>query len=252
MQKSFPLLAVYMKAIALGQKLVNAVRYVYLRVFWHTYMRLFLHTSSSELPNFGKGSYARPKIIGAGLAILKVGKYCSISNSATFVLGLEHKPEWCTTYPFSVVEENLRDNPHPLKTKGDIVVGNDVWIGYEALILSGVHIGDGAVIGARAVVAKDVPPYSIVVGNPARVIKYRFSPEVIEQLLELKWWDKSDEWISQNIKTLLSENFASILQQTDKEALVKPAIDSTSKGWGRFAEQETQLNSHICRLSRQG
>jgi acetyltransferase-like isoleucine patch superfamily enzyme len=176
-------------------------------------MRLFLHTRNSPLPNFGKGSVSRPKIVGAGNAILKVGKYCSISNSVTFILGLEHKPEWLTTYPFSVVEADCRNYSYPIKTNGDIVVGNDVWIGYEALILSGVHIGDGAVIGARTVVAKDVPPYSIVVGNPGKVIKYRFSPEVVEQLLRLKWWDRSEEWINQNMNCLLSDDFKLLLTE---------------------------------------
>lgn len=174
-------------------------------------MRLALHTRSSTLPNFGKGSFARPKIVGSGAATLRVGKYCSISNSATFLLGLEHNSKWLTTYPFSVVDKNYRSYPYPLRSKGDITVGNDVWIGYEALILSGVHIGDGAVIGARSVVTRDVPPYAVVAGNPAHVIKYRFNPKVIAQLLELKWWDKSDEWISQNMVYLLSEDFDDLL-----------------------------------------
>ena len=195
------------------KKGARLLRYFYLRFIWHTYMRLFLHTSSSTLPNFGKGSYSRPKIVGGGLAVLKVGKYCSISNTATFVLGLEHKPGWMTTYPFSVIESNYRRCPYPIKTKGDIIVGNDVWIGYEALVLSGVKIGDGAVIGARTVVAKDVPPYSIVVGNPAKIIKYRFSPDVIEQLLRLKWWDKPEEWITKNIRNLLSIDFDQLLDE---------------------------------------
>ncbi len=181
------------------RKCKRALQYIYLRVFWHTYMRIALHTHGSTLTNFGKVSFARPKIIGCGAAILKVGKYCSISNSATFILGLEHNSKWLTTCPFSVVDKNYRKYPYPTRSKGDINVGNDVWIGYEALILSGVKIGDGAIIGARSVVAKDVPPYAIVAGNPSKIIRYRFSPEVIEQLLELKWWDKPDEWISQNM-----------------------------------------------------
>jgi hypothetical protein len=114
-------------------------------------------------------------------------------------------------YPFSAVGKKYHKYPYPIKSKGDINVGNDVWIGYEALVLSGVRIGDGAVVGARSVVTKDVPPYAIVAGNPAKLIRYRFSPEVVEQLLDLKWWDKSEEWISQNMVYLLSEDFDDLI-----------------------------------------
>ena len=88
--------------------------------------------------------------------------------------------------------------------KGDIVIGNDVWIGYEAVIMAGVTIGDGAIIGARAVVTKDVPPYTIVGGVPAREIRRRFSDDVIARLLELKWWDWPAEQIQRNIKNIQS------------------------------------------------
>lgn len=94
--------------------------------------------------------------------------------------------------------------------KGDIVVGNDVWIGYEAVIFAGVTIGDGAVIGARAVVTKDVPPYTVVGGVPAKPIKKRFNDETITELLKLKWWNWSEEKISQNIKSIQSGNIERI------------------------------------------
>ncbi len=208
------------------KKCGKIIQYIYIRLFWHAYMRLCLHTSTSPLPNFGKGSCARPNIVGAGLAVLRVGKYCSISNTATFVLGLEHRPEWLTTYPFNVVESGFRDYPDPIKTKGDIVIGNDVWIGYEALVLSGVHIGDGAVVGARAVVTKDVPHYAVAVGNPARIIKYRFRPQIVQQLLIMKWWDRSDEWISQNIHHLLTDDFEVLLNslEEDQTSMQLPGI----------------------------
>ncbi len=106
------------------------------------------------------------------------------------------------------------------------MIGNDVWIGYEALVLSGVHIGDGAVIGARAVVTKDVPPYAVAVGNPARIIKYRFRPQIVQQLLIMKWWDKSDEWISQNIQHLLTDDFEVLLNslEEDQTSMQLPGI----------------------------
>jgi acetyltransferase-like isoleucine patch superfamily enzyme len=112
---------------------------------------------------------------------LRIGKYCSIAPDVRIFLGDEHRTDWVTTFPFQV--EGNR------KSKGDVLIGNDVWIGFGATILSGVEIGDGAVIGARAVVAKDVKPYEIVAGNPARHIRFRFDKYAIELLLKLKWWD---------------------------------------------------------------
>lgn len=96
-------------------------------------------------------------------------------------------------------------------TKGDIVIGNDVWIGKEATILSGVTIGDGAVVGCKALVAKDVPPYTIVGGNPAKVIKKRFPNDIIEKLLKIKWWDWEDEKIEKAIPLLLSNDMVAFL-----------------------------------------
>lgn len=94
--------------------------------------------------------------------------------------------------------------------KGDIIIGNDVWIGYEAVILAGITIGDGAIIGTRDVVTKDVPPYTIVGGIPAKPIRKRFDEEIIVQLLRLKWWDWSEKKISQNIKAIQSGNIEQI------------------------------------------
>lgn len=119
-----------------------------------------------------------------------VGRYCSIAHRVTFEVGLNHDYRYATTYPFDDVRINdpVNINHFDDANKNQIVIGNDVWIGCDVIILGGVHIGNGAVIGAGAVVAKDVPPYAIVVGNPARVIKYRFEPEVIQRLQNIKWW----------------------------------------------------------------
>jgi acetyltransferase-like isoleucine patch superfamily enzyme len=120
--------------------------------------------------------------------VCTVGKYCSIAEPVTVLLGGEHRTDGVATYAF-----RERDGIGPAEpnsfSKGDVVIGNDVWIGWNATILSGVTIGDGAVIGARAVVRKDVPPYAIALGNPARVARYRFTPAQIARLLEVKWWD---------------------------------------------------------------
>lgn len=142
---------------------------------------------------------------------LIIGKFCSIACGAKFIFtSANHKLGSLSTYPFPLFFEewdldktNVTDS---WDNKGDIVIGNDVWIGYEAVIMQGVTIGDGAIIGTRAVVTKDVLPYSIVGGVPAKPIRKRFSDEVIAQLLEIKWWDWPDEKIKENISAIQSGN----------------------------------------------
>ena len=138
----------------------------------------------------GEHTYGHPEVLSwDDKTRLTIGKYCSIAEGVTIILGGGHRVDWVTTYPLSVFFDELGScEGHPL-TKGDLEIGHDVWVGYGATILSGIHIGDGAVIAARAVVTRDVPPYAIVAGNPARIIKYRFDTETIAELLELKWWN---------------------------------------------------------------
>lgn len=140
---------------------------------------------------------------------LTIGKFCSIACGAKFIFtSANHKLGSLSTYPFPLFFEeweldkaNVTDS---WDNKGDIVIGNDVWIGYEAVIMQGVTIGDGAIIGTRAVVTKDVPPYTIVGGIPAKTIRKRFSDEVISRLLEIKWWEWPDERIRENISAIRS------------------------------------------------
>ncbi len=125
---------------------------------------------------------------------LIIGKFCAIASGVTFIMGAaNHRINSVTTYPFNVFggawEEHTPAHLSQLPFKGDIVIGNDVWIGRESVIMPGVNIGDGAIIGAYSVVTKDVAPYSVVGGNPAKFIKKRFSDELIGLLTELKWWD---------------------------------------------------------------
>lgn len=135
--------------------------------------------------SIGKETYGAINIDTTGTEAegLIIGSYCSISNKSWFLLGGEHRYDCITTYP---VEELLfREwNPRLRKTKGKIIIHDDVWIGDHSLILSGVEVGQGAIVGAGSIVVKDVPPYAIVGGNPAKVIKYRFSQEVIAQLMK--------------------------------------------------------------------
>ncbi len=120
---------------------------------------------------------------------LKIGNYCSFAAGVHILLGADHQVDWITTYPFNVFYPAISTTTEHPTSKGDIIVGNDVWVASGAVLLSGITIGDGAIIAANAVVSKDVSPYCIVAGNPAKPIKYRFTEEQREQLLQIKWWD---------------------------------------------------------------
>ena len=146
---------------------------------------------------------------------LIIGKFCSIACGAKFLFNsANHTLSSLSTYPFPIFFEEwdleIKDITKAWDNKGDIVIGNDVWIGYEAVILAGVTIGDGAVIGTRAVVTKDVPPYTIVGGIPAKPIKKRFPQETIDALLKIKWWGWDKKHIAQQISHLQSGNISAL------------------------------------------
>ncbi|HCE2142232.1 type C chloramphenicol O-acetyltransferase [Vibrio parahaemolyticus] len=141
---------------------------------------------------------------------LIIGKFCSIASGATFMMAGNqgHRIDWISTFPFSPEEfgEGVQDG---FECAGDTVVGNDVWIGSEAMIMPGVNIGDGAVIGARAVVTKDVQPYSVVVGNN-QVVRQRFGDKEIETLLNIQWWNWPIEHIKQAMKVMCSSQVGAL------------------------------------------
>jgi virginiamycin A acetyltransferase len=144
---------------------------------------------------------------------LIIGKFCMIASNVTFIMnGANHLTNAITTYPFAIFgngwENAMEGKTYP--SKGNIMVGNDVWIGYNATIMAGVTIGDGAIIGTNSVVTKDVEPYAIVGGNPAKLIKKRFSEEEIIDLLEIKWWDWEIEKITRNVQNLTDTNIESL------------------------------------------
>ncbi len=145
---------------------------------------------------------------------LYIGKFCMIASGATFIMnGANHLTKAITSYPFSIFgngwDHAMEGKSYPYK--GDTRIGNDVWIGHKATIMPGINIGDGAIIGSHSVVTKDVPPYTIVGGNPAKIIKKRFSEEKIEQLLEMKWWEWDIEKITKNVQFLTGDNLDKIV-----------------------------------------
>lgn len=136
---------------------------------------------------------------------LIIGKFCMIASDVKFIMnGANHLSEAISAYPFTIFGKGwshaMENRQYP--NKGDVIVGNDVWIGYNATIMAGVKIGDGAIIAANSTVVKDVEPYSIVGGNPAMEIKKRFSGNTIQRLLEIKWWDWDPERITANVQNL--------------------------------------------------
>ena len=167
----------------------------------------------------GQWSYGTPEVYSWGEgAHLIIGKYCSIAAGVKIYLGGEHRTDWVTTYPFNVIDSASRTIPGHPKTKGNVVVENDVWIGNEAVILSGVTLGNGCVVGARSVVTKSVPPYTIVAGNPAKVIRTRFSEAVVRELLEIAWWEWPDDKVRSAIPHLLSTDIVDFITYAKSQA----------------------------------
>jgi virginiamycin A acetyltransferase len=141
---------------------------------------------------------------------LIIGKFCMIASGVSFIMnGANHLTTAISSYPFAIFgngwEDAMKEKTYP--NKGNTIIGNDVWIGHKATIMAGVTIGDGAIIAAHSIVTKDVPPYSIVGGNPAKEIKKRFSDEQIEQLLKVQWWNWDIEKITKNVQNLTGNNF---------------------------------------------
>lgn len=138
---------------------------------------------------------------------LIIGKFCMIASDVKFIMnGANHITHAISSFPFDIFggdwKKEMEERVYPFK--GDTIIGNDVWIGYNATIMPGVHIGDGAIIATNTTVINDVPPYSIVGGNPGKIIKNRFSPQDIDTLCKIKWWDWEIEKITQNIKLITS------------------------------------------------
>ncbi len=171
---------------------------------------------SKKRYQIGDFTYGKPQVYDWGEgANLIIGKFCSIASDVKIFIGGNHRTDWITTYPFPRMHEwpeVLGIKGHP-STKGDVVIGDDVWIANGATILSGVKIGSGAVIAGQAVVTKDVEPYCIVAGNPAKFIKKRFDDDSINKLLKIKWWDWPIEKIKQNVEILCSNDIKKLFDR---------------------------------------
>ncbi|HLO47639.1 MAG TPA: Vat family streptogramin A O-acetyltransferase [Kamptonema sp.] len=158
--------------------------------------------------------FERNVLYNYGSDRLIIGKFCAIATNVKFIMnGANHKLDGISTYPFPIFGngwETAMPKLMDLPSRGDTVIGNDVWIGYESLIMPGVKIGDGAIVAARSVVVSDIPPYTVAGGNPARTIKQRFSEAEIAQILEIKWWDWEIEKITRNIDKIMDGDVTSL------------------------------------------
>lgn len=215
------------KSILKYTLLNNLRKQLKLNKFQRSWMRT--HTDSELIPmncfpkevvETGCGSYGELNIVTFDSKTkLKVGRYVSIAQNVTFLLDVEHYTNHISTYPWKV--KLLGQNVPETFSKGDIIIGDDVWIGYGAIIMSGVHVGQGAVIAAGAVVVKDVPPYAIVGGVPAKVIKYRFDDGIINKLRMMNFEELDCEKVKNNLHQmyieLTQDNVSDVLQRFERK-----------------------------------
>lgn len=210
------------------------------------YQSLCRNTLAAEITKHhwevGDHSYGKPHAFERN-AKLKIGKFVSIASGVGIALG-NHRIDSVTSYPFPTLRKWWPsagpDADHA--TKGDVVIGNDVWIGANAFITSGVTIGDGAVVAAHAVVTKDVPAYGIVAGNPGRIVKYRFSPDIIERLLRLAWWDWSDERVDDNLKFMFSGDIGAFLDRAEAESGIANRV---TQGSSSAKQRKVQIRRRL-------
>ena len=167
----------------------------------------------------------------AGPERLIIGRFCAIASGARFLMSSANHPMLgSTAFPFFIFGgdwlERTADLLPQIPSRGDTVIGNDIWIGRDAIIMPGVSVGDGAIIGAGAVVASDVPPYGIVVGNPARLIRRRFSDEDITRLLDIAWWNWPIETITEHIRTIWAGTPSELAQVAARAGLLEGVTQS--------------------------
>jgi acetyltransferase-like isoleucine patch superfamily enzyme len=165
----------------------------------------------------GLGTYGLPEVRDWNEgSTLKIGAYCSIAEEVKILLGGHHRADWVTTFPFPAFISEAAHIKSYNGSHGDVIVGNDVWLCSGCTILSGVTVGDGAVVAANSLVTKNVEPYSVVGGNPAKFIKWRFSEEVRKALLKSQWWTWSIDEIRSVTELLCSDNVADFLEYAEQ------------------------------------
>lgn len=186
-------------------------------------MRVQWMNTNPEYARFkvGRGTYGDPKVLGE-FATLEVGSFTSFAAEVLILLGGEHHTEWCTTGMVAhyLSAGDLRKRYAQNGAKGNVVIGSDCWIGYRATILSGVTIGHGAVVGACSVVTRDIEPYMIAAGNPARQIRGRFDgcgvENVYDRIVKAAWWNRSDDWIREFLPLLMSDKIEEFLEKAER------------------------------------
>jgi acetyltransferase-like isoleucine patch superfamily enzyme len=163
------------------------------------------YRSKKYITSWGEGSYGIPVINSYDKkSTVSVGKYVSIASNVSFLLGAHHKRGLITTFPIDRI--NSYKKTSDANERGNITIGSDVWIGYGATVIGPVSIGDGAIIGAHALVVRDVPPYAVVGGVPAKILKYRFTEEQIQKLLTIKWWNWGNKTVQTREVDIYSDN----------------------------------------------
>lgn len=187
-------------------------------------------TLKEKFPQYdiGRGSYGHFRVRHPNETTkLEIGAFCSFAAGVQIFLGGEHRMDWVTTFPFPVFwSEAAGGFDSWAKTRGDVIIGNDVWIGTEALVMSGVRVGNGAVIGARAVVVRDVPPYAIVAGVPAKLVRMRFDARTIERLEAISWWSWDDKKIARFMPNILSDDIDAFLDLAERDcADIEPLLE---------------------------
>jgi virginiamycin A acetyltransferase len=179
-------------------------------------------------PDDATGFETRNVLYAYGPERLVIGRYCAIAAGTRFIMaGADHLMTGVSTFPFTLFGDDWAERTLDLLTgmpsRGDTVVGNDVWFGYGATVMPGVHVGDGAVVAARAVVTADVPPYAIVGGNPARVIRRRFADADVDRLLRAAWWDWPVELVTEHARTIMAGTPAEIERIAREHGLLRPS-----------------------------
>lgn len=173
--------------------------------------------NGNEVIKYGKGTYGQPQVLGFDKhSKIVVGKYCSIASGVVFFFEGKSRENRISTNSFKTLTS--LGIPYKLlsRRKNKLTIGNDVWIGMNAFVYSGITIGDGAVVAAGAIVTENVPPYAIVGGNPAKIIRYRFTQETIQKLLEIAWWNWPEEKIKSAMPLILSNELNSFIKMYEK------------------------------------